>query len=295
MKIGLLFWLLIFLFEDSLHAQQKIRLIDNWEFIKQDIGGIWEAVRPVKEGNPEEVPLWTKVSLPHCVNAEDAVDPDVNYYQGPSWYRTQLDIQNPYGNGRTLLHFEGAGQKTEVYVYTTKVGSHVGGYDEFTIDITDAVNEFKKTEVFQKQFKGKIPIAIGTDNSRDQEMIPSNLSDFNLYGGTYRYLNLVYTPSLSIEKIFASAETDKDGKTGKLIIKSRFYNPPHQINADITIRLFDPKGKQIGELRKKAPLTNDNISIAEIQVKTPQLWSPDSPQLYTIEILSLVKGAFFLN
>ena len=110
-------------------------------------------MRPVKEGNPESVPLWTNVSLPHCVNAEDAVDPDINYYQGPAWYRTQLTITNPYNNGRTLLHFEGAGQKTEVYVYTQKVSSHVGGYDEFTVDITDAVESFRKNKAFMEQFK----------------------------------------------------------------------------------------------------------------------------------------------
>ena len=86
------------------------------------------------------------------------------------------------------MHFEGAGQKTNVYVYTTEVGSHVGGYDEWTVDITDAVDSFKKTDAFQKQFKGKIPISIRCDNSRDLEMIPSDLSDFNLYGGIYRYL-----------------------------------------------------------------------------------------------------------
>ena len=123
---------------------------------------------------------------------------------------------NPYQNGRTLLYFEGAGQKTEVYVYTTKVGTHTGGYDELSIDITDAVEAFKKTDAFQKQFKGKVPVSIRTDNSRDLEMIPSNLSDFNLYGGIYRYLNLVYVPALSIDKLFAFAEVDNAGKMGKL-------------------------------------------------------------------------------
>jgi beta-galactosidase len=34
-------------------AQQKTRLNENWEFLKQDLGGIWEAVRPVGKGNPE--------------------------------------------------------------------------------------------------------------------------------------------------------------------------------------------------------------------------------------------------
>src|SRR5689334_3551253 len=169
-------------------AQQKTRLTEGWQFLKQDLGGIWEAVRPVGKGNPESVPLWEKVSLPHCVNAIDAVDPDVNYYQGPAWYRTELSVKNPYANGRTLLHFEGAGQKIDVYVYTTKVGSHVGGYDEWAVDISDAINEFEKSDVFQKQFNGKVPVSIRVDNSRDLEMIPSSLSDFNIYGGIYRYL-----------------------------------------------------------------------------------------------------------
>src|SRR3984885_3135133 len=91
-------------------AQQKTRLNSHWQFLKQDLGGIWEAVRPVAKGSPESAPLWDSVSLPHCVNALDAVDPDVNYYQGPSWYRTQLVINNPYVQGRTLLHFEVAGK-----------------------------------------------------------------------------------------------------------------------------------------------------------------------------------------
>ncbi|SMB88978.1 glycoside hydrolase family 2 sugar binding [Hymenobacter roseosalivarius DSM 11622] len=195
-------------------AQKSTRLNDNWEFVRQDLGGVWEAVRPIGAGNPESVPLWEKVTLPHCFNARDAVNPDVNYYQGPGWYRTQLEVQNPYANGRTLLHFEGAGQKTDVYIYTTKVGSHVGGYDEWTVDITQAVADFKQTEVFQKQFKGKVPLSIRSDNSRDLEMMPSDLSDFNVYGGLYRYLNLVYVPAVSLERVMVKAEVDPAGKQG---------------------------------------------------------------------------------
>ena len=172
MKLRLLYLWMMILCGEALFAQQKLRLNEGWEFLKQDLGGAWEAVRPIVTGAPESVPLWKPVTLPHCVNETDAVDPDVNYYQGPAWYRTQLDIQNPYSSGRTLLHFEGAGQKTDVYVYTTKVGSHVGGYDEWTVDITDAVEAFKKTEVYQKQFKGKVPISIRDDNSRDLEIDP---------------------------------------------------------------------------------------------------------------------------
>lgn len=284
MKRAGLLLIFIFFLNGINSAQQKTRLNGNWEFLKQDLGGIWEAVRPVVAGNPESVPLWEKVNLPHCFNARDAVDPDVNYYQGPGWYRTQLDIQNPYAGGHTLLHFEGAGQKTDVYIYNTKVGSHLGGYDEWTVDITKAVEDFKKTAVYKKQFKGRIPVEIRCDNTRDLETIPSQLSDFNVYGGIYRYLNLVYTPALSLDKVFASAQTDKEGKLGQLHVKARFYNPEQAAAAEGTVKLTDPHGKVVKQtVWKLADLTGD-AAIGAFQVKKPLLWSPASPLLYTVEV-----------
>ncbi len=274
---------ILLLCSNLLFAQQSVRLNNNWEFLKQDLGGVWEAVRPVGLGNPESVPLWQKVSLPHCVNAEDAVDPDVNYYQGPAWYRTNLKIENPYQNGRTILHFEGAGQKSEVYVYTTKVATHVGGYDEWTVDITDAVVAFQKTEVYQKQFKGKVPVAVRTDNSRDLEMIPSDLSDFNVYGGIYRYLNLVYAPALSVDKMFAKAEVDAAGKLGKLNVKARLYNPSHLNNATIELKLVDPAGKIVAKSSEKPVNLSGDLDLWTVEVKKPQLWSTDKPAQYTLQ------------
>lgn len=263
-------------------AQQSVRLTTGWEFLRQDLGGIWEAVRPVVKGNPESVPLWQPVTLPHCVNATDAVDPDVNYYQGPAWYRTQLAVSNPYTRGRTLLHFEGAGQKTSVYVYTTKVGEHTGGYDEFTVDITDAVAAFQQTDICRKQFKGKIPLSIRTDNSRDLEMIPSNLSDFNVYGGLYRYLNLDYVPELSFDQLWVQPATDAAGKTGTLQVRARLRNPGHITGAAIHVELKDPQGKTAGEANVQAMEPGKDIVLANWQLKKPQLWSPDAPALYTV-------------
>jgi len=64
-------------------ASEKLRLEKNWYFLRSDLGSIWETVRPKQK---EDVPLWEKVTLPHCYNAYDAVDPTVNYYQGIGWY-----------------------------------------------------------------------------------------------------------------------------------------------------------------------------------------------------------------
>lgn len=278
-----LFLMLSLAIGSTTQAQQSTRLNNNWEFVRGDLGGIWEAVRPVGKGNPESLPIWTAVTLPHSPNALDAVDPDVNYYQGPSWYRTQLSLENPYKNGRILLHFEGAGQKTTVYVYTTKVGYHVGGYDEWTVDITDAAAAFQKTEECQKQFKGKVPISIRTDNSRDLEMIPSNLSDFNVYGGIYRYLDLVYTPAVSFDKLFALATVDNEGKLGKLRVTARFRNPENIAKGLVKIKLIDPNGKTVLQSEKDIQNLHGDIKIDSFLIKKPDLWSTDNPLLYTIE------------
>lgn len=285
--------LLLFSLWNSLSAQTTKRLNEGWEFVRQDLGGIWEAVRPVGKGNPEELPFWQKVNLPHCFNAIDAVDPDVNYYQGPGWYRSNIEIENPYANGRTLLHFEGAGQKTDVYIHTTKVASHVGGYDEWTADITDAVAAFKKSPLFNTQFKGKVPVIIRCDNSRDLEMMPSSLSDFNVYGGIYRYLNLVYNPQLAVDKVFAHATVDAQGKQGNVTVKARFFPTDATGNAAVKISLVDPQGKSVFNAAKNINQFAGDINLGEIILKAPKLWSTDLPQQYELRLSVTANGQTF--
>lgn len=267
----------------QINYQNTERLNDDWLFLREDIGNIWEAVRPAAKGSSEEVPIWTKVTLPHCFNAEDTVDPDVNYYQGSGWYKKMLSVNNPYTDGRTILHFEGAGQKTEVYIYTEKVGSHIGGYDEWSVDITDAVNRFLHSDE-AKRFGGKIPLSVRCDNSRDAEMIPSDLSDFNVYGGLYRYLNLVYTPALSFSHIQTNTSVDEKGKEGKLIINTGFANYTNTSSASLNIKIYDSQGKTIKD--ENISLNNlENQDILTLNIPKPQLWSPKQPNLYSCELI----------
>lgn len=267
-------------------TDRKQRLTEGWEFIRQDMGSIWEVMRPVPgAGKPESVPLWQKVTLPHCFNAEDAVDPDVNYYQGPGWYRTSLNIDHPTKDGRIYLEFEGAGQKTEVYVYTTRVGSHVGGYDEWAVDITDAVRRFLADPVCQKRFGGKVPVAIRCDNSRDTELIPSDMSDFNLYGGLYRYVNLVYTPAVRPEYVRIDAATDEKGRQGEVTVSVgradiAASSTRGTDDYQLSLRILAPDGKEVQA--ESLPFSaQTEPATYKFTLKRPQLWSPDAPSLYT--------------
>lgn len=285
-----LFFLLTFPLNAIVPAQHKVRLTEGWEYLKGDLGSIWEAVRTAEAGSSEAVPLWQKVTLPHCFNAEDAVNPDVNYYQGAGWYRTLLSVNNPYPKGRILLEFEGAGQKTEVYVYTQKVATHVGGYDHWNVDITDAVAQALANPDCAGRFKGTIPLSVRCDNSRDAEMIPSDLSDFNLYGGLYRYVNLIYQPEVSFSNIRIETPVQSDLKKAGLKIQASFHNPDDIRQATVHLLVKAPDGSKIREATTTVlPLgTND---LFETTIKNPQLWSPDKPQLYTCELTLLTPDS----
>lgn len=262
----------------QINYDNSTRLLNGWEFLKSDLSGPWEAVRDFTKQGEEIVPIWSKVTLPHCYNAFDAVDPDLNYYQGPSWYRTLLKVENPFKNGRTILYFEGVGQKADVFVNLTKVGSHVGGYDEWQVDITDAVDEFLDSDS-GKKFNGKVPIEIRVDNSRDIEMIPSDLSDFNLYGGLYRYVNLVYTPSLAVQSLQTYASVDKKGELGLLSVKASFSNYSTEKSASVNIKIYSPDNKLIKETNQLIHDWNEK-ELFSIKINKPEVWFPDHPKLY---------------
>jgi len=268
----------------AINAQEprvSLRLSD-WEYRRGSLGGPWEAWRKAND----DANTWTKVQMPHCFNALDSVDPDGPYYQGPGWYRTKFELANPYPNGRTLLHFEGAGQKTEVFVHTEKVGSHVGGYDEFVVDITEQVKKLPKTDD-----KTLIPIAVMCDNSRDLEMIPSNLSDFNIYGGLYRYVNLIYTPAISLERVHIETELQPDGKA-RVVVKGRLYNPA-QVKEDVAVRVdvFDPNDKYIHFRGRVLAPWAETQNLTTFTIDKPSLWSPSKPSLYRcLVVLESVHG-----
>lgn len=257
---------------------KSIRLNNNWQFIKSDLGGIWEAVRPAAPESPESVQIWTPVTLPHCYNSLDALDSNTNYYQGPAWYKTLISAENPLG--RIFLHFEGVGQEAEVYIYTTKVGSHVGGYDEWSVDITEAVENFRKNNLFKSQFNSMVPLSIRVSNARNPERIPSAMSDFNLYGGIYRHLNLVYSPAVTFRKPAIDAIVNPASNNATVSVTTSLLNYSDTETAEVSVQLFSPASKLIAEKSEIINLKNINTSKLAFEVKKPLLWSPLSPNLY---------------
>ena len=252
------------------------RLAGGWEHYRGGLGGIWEVWR----GDAAAVNVaWEGVTLPHCFNAWDAVDPNRPYYQGPGWYRTTFALENPHPDGRTLLHFEGAGQRSEVFIGLESVARHEGGYDEFTIDVTEAAAR----SVARPQSGGRVQLAVLCDNSRSLETIPSDQSDFNRYGGLYRNVNLICVPAVSLERVLI--DTNVSAGKAAVSVRARLWNPGKQ-NDELRMetRVTDPSGHEVYAAAQSLAAWDGAREIAAFPVPDAALWSPKAPNLYRCSV-----------
>jgi len=260
----------------------SVKQPNTWDHYRDSLAGPWEA------WHGDEIATWEKVTLPHCFNHYDACDPDTPYYRGQGWYRTSIPNTLPPNNGRVLLHFEGAGQTTTVWINSQLIGTHVGGYDEFVFDITDALTA-PPIKGSIKQADNTVALTVLTDNSRDLERSPSDLSDFSLYGGLYRKVHLVNVPAISIESVHITPAValGLSGKQPRASIKiaTHLYNPAQiKGNAKLTIDILDPVTKKSDRHIKVWQLETGVAEVSLDLEHTPHLWSPASPHLYTCTV-----------
>lgn len=266
MKLRTAVLALLSLISLSLRAETISYTVNNsWQFRRADA--------------PEDV--WTTVNIPHTWNAQDTDDDVPGYYRGKGIYRKVMDIPQHADGRRVYLLFEGVGQVCDVLVDGVKAASHLGAYSAFVADITSFVTAGKSCEV-----------TVIADNSHDPD-IPPLSADFNFQGGIYRDVYLVVkepvnisildkassglyitTPSVSAESARVSA---------RLLLNNAFEKAQKVV---VDCQVVDPQGNVVAGLSERIRLDagccNFEVS-ADFDIDAPQLWSPDSPALYTLK------------
>jgi beta-galactosidase len=255
------------------------RLDSEWEFHSGSISsgptrsGLLEGAK--EAWLPSRQSEWEAVTLPHCFNALDACDPGKSYFRGQGWYRRRLLVRNPFANGRTVLHFQGAGQTTTLWIGSTLVGTHIGGYDEFAFDITESVARLTDAER-----AAGVEAVVLCDNTPDRDRIPSELSDFCLYGGLYRHVNLVYLPAVALDAVHILPVVQPGGGA-EISVNARLYNPAAFLgNCEVVVEVWSPRGNTIHQASQAHLVWQEFAPLARFRVDSPDLWSPRSPNLY---------------
>ncbi|GAA4951985.1 glycoside hydrolase family 2 TIM barrel-domain containing protein [Algibacter agarivorans] len=245
--------------------RSKVNINDNWLYLENDTKSIDDAL---KQND------WENINLPHSWNALDATDLEAGYRRSGSWYKKEMDVSSIISGFTYQLYFEGVNITSEVYVNGKKVGGHVGGYIGFTIDITEAISI------------GSNIILVRADNGYDPEIIPSQKSDFFIFGGITRDVWLETLPDQYVSNL--KITTPKvSASNAELQATVSVNNADNNSNLKVKASLLDANGKSI-----KSSLFDITDNTSEINFKTienPKLWGTDNPNLYTL-LVELVEN-----
>ncbi len=268
----------------ALQAQQapNIQNIPNRDITKLD--GNWKSIvdpfengyynyrlKPYDEGYAQDHTYSDKRELQeydfetsqelHVPGDWNTQRPQLYYYEGTVWYRKRFTYDLAEGK-RLFLHFEAANYETRVWLNGKPLGSHIGGYTPFSFEITD------------KLVEGDNSVVVKVDNKRHVDAVPTINSDWWNYGGLTRSVELVETSKSFIEDYFLEL---KDAETK--VLKGRIELNGASGAETVTLK--------IPELKISNEYTTDANGVVEFEIKAkPELWSPENPKLYDIEVSS---------
>lgn len=267
----------------------KTSINQNWSYLEN-------ATKSLTDANSQKT--WQAITIPHSWNALDATDLVPGYRRDASWYKKELTLDRVSKETVYKLYFEGVNITSDVYLNGVRVGGHIGGYIGFEIDITNGIK------------KGKNEIMVRVDNGLNIEVIPSQKSDFFIFGGITRDVWLLTLPKQHITNV--KITTPKVSNT-TATVNATLSLAQTVANQDVEAFLIDPKNKVIAQ--KTVSSATRVIQVVFENITNPMLWDTDNPNLYTLKLVVTGKegrdvleeqfglrwfefkdhGAFFLN
>ena len=189
------------------------------------------------------------------------------------WYHRVFSIPGGWRGERILLHFEASDWETRVWVNGKELGTHQGGYDRFSFDITDAVKPKGEQELVVSVFN---PGETGFQ-PRGKQLFHLRSPFYTASSGIWQTVWLESVPKTYIESLKLVPDIDAGavritvlvgGKTNDMTVEVVAFDGENKVGAD--------KSRPGQEF--------------QLVVPNAKLWSPDNPFLYGLKVILLRKG-----
>jgi beta-galactosidase len=242
--------------------RSKVNINRDWTFQLGDHPGAEKA--RFADANWQNIGLPHSFSIPYFLSSE--------FYTGYGWYRKHLAMEDEPGMRRFSLEFEGVFQVSEVFVNGILIGTHKGGYNGFSFDITRVIH------------KGDNIIAVRVNNIWDPQLAP-RAGEHVFSGGIYRDVWLVETAPIHVAWYGTFVTTPGlTEKSGKVNIKTEISNDGGKASKGLLkTTIVDPDGKEV--ISMETPVSFELgktvvIDQTSSEISNPKLWTPSTPILY---------------
>ncbi len=281
--IGLL-WVCVCVASLSASVRKEYTFKKGWKFTKGDVQEGWK---------PDlDVSGWQRVVVPHdwaiygpfssdndkqeMAIVQDGQQEALEHagrtgglpFVGVGWYRLTFEAPGFEAGKTATLVFDGAMSHARVYVNGQEAGYWPYGYNSFYVDVTAFLKPGQKNE-----------LAVRLENDRES-------SRWYPGAGLYRNVHLIIREDAYVP-VWGTCVTTPvvTDQYAKVSLKTSWVAPAgaDKDNYRIVTEIKDRNGTVVATGAGGLSLFDDALFEQEFAVANPELWSPESPVLYTAE------------
>ena len=257
-------------------TSREVDFCDHWRF---NLGGGSAATN-------YDDSQWRDVDLPHDYSIEQEYsasnEAESGYLPGGTgWYRKTFTLSQEWKGKYITIDFGGVYMNATVYLNGEELGFHPYGYTAFSFELPQE----------KLNFEGENVIAVEVEHQTPSSRWYSG-------SGIYRTVHLTVTDPVHVAKdgVYVTTPNLKnDSKDGTMNIETVVENTS-AVASEVTVRqtLYKQGATAAAvagfnlETSKSIP-AGERITVEQTgKIDNPDLWSPDSPNLYTLKTEVLV-------
>ncbi|SFL45831.1 Glycosyl hydrolases family 2, TIM barrel domain [Gracilibacillus orientalis] len=231
---------------------------DDW----MNLNGEWQFESASSDDSlPTGQTLDETILVPFAVESKLS---GIERHEDHMWYKRSFTIPSGWSNNDVLLHFGAVDWESNVYVNGNEVGTHKGGYDAFSFNISEHLVEGDNELIVEVKDSTSLSQALGK-----QRLIPGGIFYTSATGiwqtpwlepvANTHVSNLKMTPEIHDEYLELQVEASN--------------------HADQEVEAIAYKeGEEVGRV---VGAVGENI---QIPIPDPRLWSTTDPFLYDLEV-----------
>lgn len=243
---------------------------------QRSLNGTWDFCAASGDEPPDDGRDWRQHEVPgqwNCAEYEVASGER-------GWYRREFSVPPAAMNGRIRIRFDGVYSDAVVWVNGDRVGTHVGGYTPFEVDITDAVTAGDRNVL-------EVGVA--------EASVADEMSQANYGGGITRDVTLLTTPACHLSDLDIETTLDADGEQATISTQTLVTNTgvDRVDDAELHLRLIDPRENEVATVNREiADIAAGSTLEIETLLTLEEFitWNPERPHCYDLTVELQASG-----